>query len=146
MPCFQPEIMIINGLDQNRLDTAAIGTQGVRKDLVTGQGAFLRRNVELCKALRDALGEGFPGMGDAGDIPPVAEDLHPVLVGVGHHAKPDGGILHHPQPCSHFLRGDAGGIGYDGIVEIQHQKFDPSGCQQFRGQIGNRADDHLGKK
>ena len=95
MPCLQPEIMIVDGLYQNRTDTAAIGAQGIGKDLVACQRAFLCVQSKLPQALADALGEGFLGMGDTFKPPFPAENLHPVIVGIGNHTELDLGSFRH---------------------------------------------------
>ena len=87
MPCLQPKIMIIDGLDQNGAHTATIGTQGIGKDLITGQSAFICAQSKFFQALADTLGEGFLGMGNAFDAPLPAKDLHPVIMRIRYHTK-----------------------------------------------------------
>ena len=132
MPCLQPEIVIIDGFYQDGPHPTAIGAQGVRKDLIAHQSSFLRRNAVLGKALPDPTTAGFLSMGDAIQAIGSTKLFYPVITAVGYHTHCDIGAVHHSQPIRHFGGGDAGGIGHDGIVKIQHQQPDIVQLQELR--------------
>ena len=87
MTQLQPEIMIVDGLDQDAADTGAVGAQGVRVDLIACQGANALGQSVAGKALLDALGEGLFCMGNTVNSIGGAEFLHPILFGIGNHAN-----------------------------------------------------------
>ena len=145
MAGFQPEIMVINGLHQNGCDTGTVGTQGIGINLVTDQGSFGCGDAVLGKAFVDSFGEGFFRVGNAGKLVFPAELGDPVIVAVGYDAQLD--ILqgiHLLQPGGHFLRGNSRCVGYDGIIEIQHQQPDVSGPEQLRGDVCGLVRNDLG--
>jgi len=146
MPQLQPNIVIVNGLYQNGSHTAAVGAQGIRKDLIAHQGALFWVSTKLCKAFSDALGEGLAGMGDAGKIIFRGKDLDAVLVAVGYDTKFDITLLHLDKPIFHLPGRNTGGIRHDGIVKIQHQQFDAPAVEQFHTYIRQRRHDDLGQK
>ena len=63
MTQLQPEIMIVDRLDQDTADTGAVGAQGVRVDLIACQSASALGQSIAGKAFFDALGEGLFRMG-----------------------------------------------------------------------------------
>ena len=73
MAQLQPNVVIVNRLDQDRCYASAIGTQGVGIDLIACQSTALRCDIKLPEALVDALRERFLCMGDARNIVFVAE-------------------------------------------------------------------------
>ena len=58
MTQLQPDIMIVNGANQNGHHARIIGAEGICKDLIAHQCGFLCRNRVLCKAFIDA--DGIP--------------------------------------------------------------------------------------
>ena len=70
-----------------------------------------------------------------------AEDLHPVILGIGDHADLHVRQLHVVEPLLHQGLGNVGGVGNDGIVKIQHQQLDAPIQQKIRSQIGHRIND-----
>ena len=138
MPCLQPEIMIVDGLHQNGPHTAAIGAQGIGEDLISHQSGLGSRDAVFGKAFFDTLGKRLFRMGDAVKTILPAEFGDPVVMTVGHDTHRNIALCHHGKPGRHFLRGDAGGVGNDGIVEVQHQKpdvliFQPLGMNVGKG-------------
>ena len=95
MPCLQPEIMIVNGLDQDGPHAAAVCTEGIGKDLIAYQRRLIGRNAIVGKALLNTSAEGFFRMGDA--IQPVgsAEFSDPIPFTVGNHTHLDIRTIHH---------------------------------------------------
>ena len=84
---FQPEIMIVNGVNQNRHHTGKIPAQGVRIDLISHNCSLRSGNTISLQTLPDPSGAGLGRMGDAGNLIGFAEYLNPILVAVGHHAQ-----------------------------------------------------------
>ena len=78
MTQLQPDIMIVNGLDQDGSDIGTVGAQGVGEYLITYQRA--NRGVDIIggKAFFDSLGKGLPGMGNTGKTIVLGKDLHPI--------------------------------------------------------------------
>ena len=144
MSCFQPEIMIVDGPDQNRSHTGAVAGDGIGIDLVTYQGSLLRGNLKLLQALPDAPGTGLPGPGDAVQIVVLTESRNTAAAGIGNHAQQHIGLQHIAQPIFHLFRGNVGGIGHDGVVEIHHQQADIPATEQLRRQIRQLIGDQLG--
>ena len=144
MPCLQPEIMVVDGLHQDRSNTGAVGAQGVGINLVAHQSRFGCGNPVFDKALIDAFGEGLFRMGNAGNTLLAAKNLHPVFVAVGNYTQLDIGFYHFFQPGTHLRCGCAGGIRHDGIVKVQHQKFDSPTAEQFDGYICECRNNDLG--
>ena len=89
MTQLQPNIMVIDGFDQYGNHTGAIGTQGIRKDLIPHQRTFRRFHLVSLKTFPDTLGKGLVGMGNARNAVFFTKDLHPVFMTVRYHAKPD---------------------------------------------------------
>ena len=143
MTCLQPEIMVIDGLDQNRGHAGTISTKGVRIDLITYQCRLRSRHLEFLQALPDAPGEGLAGMSDTLQAVLTAELRDPVAMAVGYDAKDDILGLHHIEPLPPLLRWNAGGIGDDRIVKVQHQEFDAHGTQQLRTDVRKAMGDQL---
>ena len=76
----EPNVVVVDGGDQNGGQTAAAGTHGVGENLVTGQGALFGGQAVLAQALPDALGEGLLCVGDAVDAVTLTEDPHRSLL------------------------------------------------------------------
>ena len=131
MAGFQPKIMVMDGLDQDGPDPTAIGAQSIGEYLIAHQRRAGCWKLIPFQALADALGKRLFRMGDAVHAIAPAKDLHPIVMAVGYHAQRNIGRKHFSEPGIHFLRCFTGGIGYDGIVEIQHQQFDPPLLQKF---------------
>ena len=87
MAQLQPNGVVMDGFHQNGLYFIGIGPQHIRINLVPNQSAPLRRQAKFRQAGPDALRKGLPGVGNAGDVLLLAENLHPVFPAVGHHAK-----------------------------------------------------------
>lgn len=143
MACLEPEIMIIDGLDQNGANPAAIGSQSVRKYLVTCQCTVRCRQAVSLQTLPDTFLERLFRMGDAVDAVLGAKNLYPIIVGIGHHADADVGSFHHFQPAPHFLRRYIRSIRHNGIVKVQHQQPDALPGQIFRCQPCQISGDDL---
>ena len=125
MPCFQPEIMIVDGFDQNRPHTCAICAQHIREDLIADQRTSSRRHLVASQAGFDTLRKGLICVGDAIDAVGLAEGFDPVFMAVRNHTQGNFRLGHHLQPPGHLLGRLAGGIRHDGVIKIQHQKADP---------------------
>ena len=91
--------MIVDGLDQNGLQTGAVTAQGVCKDLVAGNGTLGRLQAEHFQAFPDALAEGLLRVGNAGHAVLAAEHLYPIPFTVGNHAELNRGFCHLFQPA-----------------------------------------------
>ena len=74
MAQLEPDIVVVDGGDEDGGNTAAPGAHHIGIDLVTGQSALLRRQAVLRQTLADALGEGLLGMGDTVDAVIFAEN------------------------------------------------------------------------
>ena len=146
MAQLQPDIMIVDGANQNGSHARIVSTEGIRKDLIAHQRSFLRCNAILRKAFPDALGEGFLRTDDATDAILVAEDFYTVTLAVGNNAELNLRITHFPQPCGHFVRWDIGGIRHDGIIKIHHEQADITHLEIFRFQIRQFICDQFGKQ
>ena len=59
MTQLQPDIMIVNGLDQNGGHAAAVAGQSVGEDLVTDNGGFLRLCAKNSAGGFKTFGKGF---------------------------------------------------------------------------------------
>jgi len=146
MPCLQPEIMIVYGLHQNGGNACAVGAKGVGVDLVAYQSRFRCWDAVLGKTLIDALGKGLLGVSDHCHVPLPAEFGDPVVVAVGDDAQLNvGKRIHICKPGFHLLRGGGSGIGYDGIVKIQHQQADIPLPEQFRSDVRKLIRDEFGQ-
>ena len=121
MPKLQPNIMIMDRFNQNCPDTGAACAQSIRKDLIPCQSAPAGIYAVLFKTLFYTFGERLFCVGDTVDAVFLAENFHPVLMTIGHHTKLDVALGHILEPILHFFSGYIGGIGHDGIIEIQHQ-------------------------
>ena len=146
MTQLQPDIMIVNGFDQDGCDPGAIAPQHIGKDLIAGQRSSLRRNAESIQALTDPLGERLLRMGNAGNAILLTELPDTIPLAIGNHANLDVGTYHVTQPFFHSLRRNIGGIRNDGIIKIQHQQFNATTFQQFRCDLGQVGQDDLGKQ
>ena len=146
MPGFQPKIMIVNGLHQDGGYPRPVCPQGVRIDLVPGQGRLLRRNAEPAQALPDAPEKRLFCPGDTGNVVFPAKGRYSVPLAVGDHADGDAGAFHRFQPPGHRFRWDIGGIGDDGIVKVQHEKPNAQTFQQVRRKGGEGRCHHLGQQ
>ena len=85
-------------------------------------------------------------MGNAVQAVLPAELRHPIIVAIGHDAHRNIATEHLIQPGRHRFRGHAGGIGHDGIVEIQHQQPDILTLQPLGLDIGDGIRHHIGQK
>ena len=146
MTCLQPEIVIVDGADQNGGHADAVRAKGIGVDLIAHQRGVLCRDVIFRQTLPDALGKWLFRVGDAVQTMLPAETGHPVFVAVGDDAHGDVRLLHPVQPRRHLRRGNVSGVGHDGIVKIQHQQPDIPGVQQLRRYVGETVCDNLGQQ
>ena len=82
-------------------------------------------------------------MGKTGNLPLTAKLPDPVFFAVGNHAKPNPCPFHRVKPCTDSRRWHIVGIGYNSIVEVQHQQFHAHGCQLARRQVRKCRDNGL---
>ena len=146
MPCLQPEIVVVDCLHQDGSYSTAVGAQSVSKYLIAHQRCPGCGDLILAKALTNALGEGLLCMGDAVHTVVTAEYLHTILVAVGHHTHRNTGNQDILDPGIHFLRCHACGIGYDGIIKVQHQQFDALLLKEFGSQVSKFLRDECRKQ
>ena len=135
MSQLQPDIMIIDGANQNWHYACIIGAEGIGIDLVAHQRSVGRQHTIFLQTLPDSLGKWLLGVGDAVNAVLVTENLDTVIVTIGHHANPDLRSIHSLQPRGHLLRRHIGRIRDNGVVKIHHQQFDLMLLQKFRRQI-----------
>lgn len=150
MTKLQPNVMQVDGLDQNGGCSGAVGAQNVRKNLISRQSRLLRFGVKAGQTLVDPTAGGLLGVGDARDVVCPAKTCGLVLLAVGHHAESDTALLHPVDPGQQLLCGDLRGVGQHGIVEIQHQKVDSPlpqklgrhVCQLVKNQLWQQGKGH----
>ena len=142
----KPERMQMNGMHQNGNGAGAVGAQHIGINLISRQGCMGKIQMKLFFTLQDSLGEGLAGISDTGNAPGLAEHLHPLLMAVGDDAQTNSRASHLFEPRFHSRRGYIGGIGHNGIIEIQHQKVNASLPQPLGRQIREGMHKNLGNQ
>lgn len=135
MPCFQPKIMVVNGLDQNRAHASTVPSQRIREYLVAYQRRILGRCLVFFKAFTNSFCKRLLCTGNAGNPVLVAEDLHSILLRIGDHANLNVRCGHSLKPLFHFFCWQIRGIRHNGIIEIHHQQLNLMAFQKRRCNI-----------
>ena len=100
---FQPEIVVVDRLHQNRLNPRAVCSQHICIDLISHKSAIYRRYVVLLKTLPNPFGKGFLCVSNARKPPFLTENLYPLLMAVGYHTELNLRCLHSLQPSTHSI-------------------------------------------
>ena len=142
----QPNVVQVDGLDQNGEGSGAVGAQHVGEDLVPRQSGLGGFGPVAGQALADAPASGLFGAGDAADVVGLAEVGGLRLFAVGDHAQLNVPPLHPVEPGQQLRLRHPGGVGQHGVVEVQHQKPNAPAVQELRGQVRELVKDGLRQK
>lgn len=136
MPQPEPDIVKMNGANQNRNDIGGICSQHISVYLVTHQSDAPCMGIQR-NGFADAAGERFCCMCHTANSMTGTKIRRTLSLCVGHNTKTDPCLLHGLKPGFHRRRRVIPCIGHNGIIKIQQQDIDAVLVQNFRRKIGD---------
>lgn len=124
MPQLQPDIMIVNGANQQRCHSGTVCTKNVRIDLIPYKSGVLPICFLLLYGTANTAHPGLCSMYNTGDLIFPAKVGDTGFMAIGYNAQVDPRIFHPAYPKQQLCRGGILRIGEHGIIKIHQQKCD----------------------